>query len=240
VNGAYPGADTQRPGAFREANGGTLFLDEIGELSLDLQPKILRALERRHVKRVGEATYEPVDVRIVAATHRDLKGEVNHGRFRADLYYRLAVLEIRLPPLRERLEDIPPLVERLVASMGLAPDHGFAETLKEKSFLADLGRHAWPGNVRELRNFLERCVALQEKAELTQLAGPDGNSGAETLAVDPAVPLRVARERFVANFERQYLEALLERHGGNVSQAARGAGVNRAHMYRLLTRHELK
>jgi two-component system, NtrC family, response regulator GlrR len=238
VKGAFTGAVGDRPGAFRAAHGGTLFLDEVGELSLELQPKLLRALERRHVKRVGESRYDDVDVRVVAATHRDLKSEVNHGRFRADLYYRLAVLEIRLPPLRERLDDLPVLVERLVAAMGLAADHPFLPTLQDPSFVADLRRHAWPGNVRELRNFLERCVALQERAELTSL-GPDADeTGAP--AIDPDVPLRKAREDWIAAFERRYLEALLARHAGNVSQAARAAGVNRGHFYRLLSRHELK
>jgi DNA-binding NtrC family response regulator len=146
-------------------------------------------------------------------------------------------VEIRLPPLRERLGDLPELVDHLMGLMGVGDDHPFAGTLRDPAFLRDLGRHAWPGNVRELRNFLERCVALRERAEPAALG--DGGSSSDP-AVDPSVPLRQARDRWVAHFERRYLESLLEAHDGNVSSAARAAGVNRGHLYRLLSRHELK
>jgi two-component system, NtrC family, response regulator GlrR len=238
VRGAFTGASSDRPGAFRAAHGGTLFLDEIGELDLELQPKLLRALERRHVKKVGASAYEPVDVRIVAATHRDLKAEVNRQRFRSDLYYRLAVVEIRLPPLRERLEDIPLLVDHLLESMGVAGQHPFAENLRDKSFLRSLAGHSWPGNVRELRNFLERCLALRERAEPAGAAITQQEGG--EAAIDVSLPLRQAREQWIAGFEQRYLQALLDRHGGNVSDAARAAGVNRGHLYRLLSRYGLK
>jgi two-component system, NtrC family, response regulator GlrR len=238
VKGAFTGASSDRPGAFRAAHKGTLFLDEIGELELDLQPKLLRVLERRHVKKVGATSYEPVDVRIVAATHRDLRAEVNHGRFRADLYYRLAVVEIRLPPLRERIEDLPLLVEHLLESMGVAAGHPFADSLRDRTFTKSLSMHSWPGNVRELRNYLERCLALREHAELSGAAALPDHSAEP--AIDASVPLRHARDQWIARFEKRYLETLLERHVGNVSEAARAAGVNRGHLYRLLSRYGLK
>src|SRR5262249_26549255 len=157
--GAFTGASAAREGAFEAAHGGTILLDEIGELGLSLQPKLLRVLERREVKRVGGNRYRPVDVRVIAATNRSLRAEVNEKRFRSDLYYRPAALEIRLPPLRERAEDLPLLVETLLVRLGASelPD---AAWLRTPEHLADLARHAWPGNVRELRNYLERCVAL--------------------------------------------------------------------------------
>src|SRR5262249_13396330 len=148
-----------RVGAFEAAAGGTLFLDEVGELDLDLQPKLLRALERREIKRLGETNYVSVDARVIAATNRHLAASVNAGQFRPDLYYRLAVLEIRLPPLRERLDDLPILVENILETLG-ASQAQEAESLRSAEFQTELRRHAWPGNVRELRNYVERCLAL--------------------------------------------------------------------------------
>src|SRR5262249_37124515 len=150
--GAFTGAVAAREGAFEAAAGGTLFLDEIGELSLELQPKLLRAIERREIKRVGRTRYTSVDVRLVAATHRDLRAMVNAEAFRSDLYYRLAVVAVRLPPLRERSEDLPQLVEHLLG--GLAASAQARSGLTSPASLRELARHAWPGNVRELRNWL--------------------------------------------------------------------------------------
>jgi two-component system, NtrC family, response regulator GlrR len=233
--GAFTGAVQSRQGAFEAAGGGTIFLDEIGELSPDLQPKLLRALERREVKRVGSNAYFGVDVRVVAATNRNLRAEVNARKFRSDLYYRLAVLDIRLPPLRERHEDIPALVEHILDSLGSA-DKPEARLLRTPEFYAELSRHPWPGNVRELRNYVERCLALREQTPIVA-----GDRAAEpSLNIDVGQPLKVAREAWTRTFERRYLEEILGRHNGNVTAAARGAGVDRIYFYRLLWRHGLR
>ncbi len=233
ARGAFTGADTERAGIFEAAAGGTVLLDEIGELPLELQPKLLRVLEAREVRRLGESGYRPVNVRVIAATHRDLRGAVNDQRFRADLYYRLAVVEIRMPALRERTDDLPLLVDTIVAQLH-ADDHPLVATLRTPSFHEALAAHAWPGNVRELRNYLERCLAL--RAPVPPSAG--------ATVVDPAPsaaePLEQARERWVRVFEHAYLTDLLGKHDGNVTAAARAAGVDRAHLYRLLWRNGLR
>jgi len=232
--GAFTGATTSRVGACEQAHGGTLFLDEVGELSLELQPKLLRVLEGRTVQRVGGTRRMTVDVRIIAATNRDLKQAVNQRRFRADLYYRLAVLEVRLPPLRERLEDLPLLVEHFATSLRLEAS-GRGDALRSAEFLAELEQHSWPGNVRELRNYVERYAALG------QLPGLEEDVGREVqVPLNAAQPLRVAREQWVQALEREYLEQLLKLHGNNVSAAARHAGVDRVYVHRLLARHGLR
>ena len=233
--GAFTGADRAREGAFEAASGGTLFLDEIGDLEPDLQPKLLRVLERREIQRVGSNQRTPVDVRLIAATNRDLRAEVNARRFRADLYYRLAVLEMTLPPLRERLGDLRLLVPELLEKMDAA-HHPAAASLHAAGFLARLGDHVWPGNVRELRNYLERCLALDEPVPLPSVTAASETPG----SIDLTQTLRVARERCVRTFERQYLEALLGLHGNNVTAAARAAGVDRIHFHRLLSRAGLR
>ncbi len=233
--GAFTGAASERAGAFEAASGGTIFLDEIGELALDLQPKLLRALERREVKRLGSNHYRPIDVRVVAATHRDLRAEVNAKTFRADLYYRLAVVELRLPPLRERLDDLPLIAGHLLASASPAR----RAELTAPGFLAHLAAHRWPGNVRELRNYLDRCLALGVELAVPPASGPDAPD-APPSAVDASQPLRAAREEATRRFERAYLEDLLRRHGDNLAAAARAAAVDRAYLYRLLWKHGLK
>ncbi len=227
--GAFTGATQSRIGAFEAASGGTLFLDEIGELSLDLQPKLLRAIERREIKRVGTNAYLPVDVRLLAATNRDLRDEVNGRRFRSDLYYRLAVLEIRLPPLRERTEDLLPLRDQILADLGLF-DVPELQPLIRSLPLQVLSRHSWPGNVRELRNYLERCLVLRSAVGLPE--SPEG----QRAAGEAILPLRAARDRW----QREYLHDLLTRTGDNVAAAARTAGVDRIHLYRLLRKHGLR
>ena len=230
--GAFTGAVAARAGAFELAAGGTIFLDELGELGGDLQPKLLRALDTRMVKRVGGDEWRSADVRVIVATNRDLPAEVEAGRFRSDLYYRIAVLEIRLPPLRERLEDLPILVDDILTRLGVT-DREEAALLRTPQARVDMACHAWPGNVRELRNYVERCVALGELTPLG-IAGDTAEVGME---------LRAARRywaRFGARLERQYLEDLLADHDGNISAAARSAGVDRKHMYRLLWRHGLR
>jgi two-component system response regulator GlrR len=235
--GAFTGATSERRGAFEAAEGGSIFLDEIGELGLELQPKLLRALEQRQVKRVGANTYRPVDVRVIAATNRNLQAEVNARRFRSDLYFRLAVIEVRLPPLRERPEDIPVLVESVLSGLGKT-DQPEAAGLRTKQTRDELALRPWPGNVRELRNYVERFLALGGM----QSASPVVEELARDLSdVDLThEDLKTARERWVRTFEREYLVRLLEANDGNASAAARSAGVDRKYLYRLLWRHGLR
>jgi two-component system response regulator GlrR len=229
--GAFTGADRVRTGAFESADGGTVLLDEIGELALDLQPKLLRVLERKEIRRIGSNERIPVDVRVLAATNQDLRIEVNARRFRPDLYYRLAVLEVHLPPLRERKDDLADLVDALLARMN-GTAHPFASLVRSESFIAELAEHAWPGNVRELRNYIERCLTLEGKAPLVAATG-------DKPAIDMGETLRSARARWIAELERRYLQEVLARHGRNVMAGARAAGVQRAYFYRLLARYGL-
>jgi transcriptional regulator with PAS, ATPase and Fis domain len=223
--GAFTGADRDRIGAFERARGGTVFLDEIGDLDLDLQPHLLRVLESRTVQRVGGTARIPVDVRVIAATHRDLRADVNARRFRSDLYYRLAVLEVTLPPLRERIDDIPLLVAAIVEDLEDPPD-----AVRDPAWVAALLKHPWPGNVRELRNHVERARNF----------GRHGGGGGGGSEIDVSMPLKEARNRWVQLFESRYLAELLHAHGGNVSAAARAAGIDRVHFYRLLGRAGLR
>jgi transcriptional regulator with PAS, ATPase and Fis domain len=235
--GAYTGAERSRPGVVQEAAGGTLFLDEVGELPLELQPRLLRLLEQREVRPVGASRPVPVDVRVVAATHRPLGAQVRAGAFRQDLYYRLAVLEVHVPPLRERPEDVPLLAERILA--GLSPPRTL-EDLPPHA-LDMLRAHAWPGNVRELRNAVLRLAlfpaltSLAPGAELhaaSAYGGAPEGGGARPAA--PALPLREAREAVVREFERRYVREQLAAAGGNVSAAARRMGISRQLLHRML------
>jgi len=232
--GAFTGANQKRLGVFEEAEGGTVFLDEVGELPLELQPKLLRVLEAREVRRLGANRHLPVDVRVVAATNRDLRAEVNVGRFRPDLYFRLAVLTVRLPALRERPADIPLIAKQLLGRLRL--DEETRRALTEPAFLARLQLSPWPGNVRELRNHLERCAALQEALQPT----PEDPSPQHPDVLDVSIPFSEARRRLLASFEQGYVRALLERHGGNVSRAAETAGVDRAHLHRIMRRQKMR
>jgi len=233
--GAFTGADRARAGAFEEADGGTLFLDEIGELPLQLQPKLLRVLEAREVRRIGSAQPRKVNVRVIAATNRDLREEVNRGSFRQDLYFRLEVMRLRVPPLRERPDDIPVLVEhfRTLAKPGDAAPPFSEETLR--SFVA----HPWPGNVRELRNAVERLTVLDDVPFATHGA-PDSADGGDAEPVDIRVPFKDAKNALTDHFERRYLTAMLEATGGNISEAARRAGIDRVYLLRLMGRYGLR
>jgi two-component system response regulator GlrR len=224
--GSFTGATLRRIGAFEEADGGTIFLDEIGELPLELQPKLLRVLERREIRRVGSNITSRVDVRVIAATHRDLRAAVNQREFRADLYFRLSVVRITLPPLRERPDDIPLLAGHLLKRMGAKPE--VAAALQEPGFIAGLLRASWPGNVRELRNYLERCVTLREPLPLDEPQQPGA-----------AATFTEARQRAIDEFERRYLHEAMARSQGKVALAAQQAGVGRAYLYRLLNKHRL-
>jgi two-component system response regulator GlrR len=237
--GAFTGAVASRKGAFQGAHGGTILLDEIGELGLELQPKLLRVLERREVKPVGGNRYIPVDVRVLAATNRNLREEVTARRFRSDLYYRLAVLRIRVPPLRERKDDLPLLLEHFLNS--LAPGRvSEARALRTEEFMVELRRHAWPGNIRELRNYIERCLATRAQPSPSELEVVASEPGAETAGVDISQPLKLVREAWVSNLERRYLAEILRHHDDNITVAARAAGVDRIHFYRLLWKHGLR
>jgi two-component system, NtrC family, response regulator GlrR len=235
--GAFTGAVSSRQGVFEAAQGGTVFLDEIGELTLDLQPKLLRVLERREVRRIGTNPHVPVNVRIVAATNRSLHELVAAGKFRSDLFYRLAVVQIRLPPLRERHGDLPVLVEQIIANME-SIDRDILVMLRSSDFLEKLGRHNWPGNIRELRNYLERCTALRDFSPPQSRS--DGQLASPENAAEIGRPLREAREGWVNTFEKRYLEELLRVNDNRVSVAARVAGVDRIYFYRLLWKHGLR
>ena len=235
--GSFTGAVSSRQGVFEAAAGGSVFLDEIGELAIDLQPKLLRVLERREVRRIGTNQHVPVDVRLIAATNRGLRSEVAARKFRSDLYYRLAVVEVKLPPLRERAGDLPALVDYILKGLGPL-DEEIAHALLAPEFLVKLGEHDWPGNIRELRNFIERCVALGDVRAPTSNRVP-AQASPEEAALSQR-PLREAREEWTNTFERRYLEELLATHDNRVSAAARAAGVDRIYFYRLLWKHGLR
>ncbi|MBL8952669.1 MAG: sigma 54-dependent Fis family transcriptional regulator [Myxococcaceae bacterium] len=223
VKGSFTGATSDRPGLVLQAHGGVLFIDEVAELPLELQTRLLRLLETRQVRRLGDPLERTLDVRIVAATHRSLPDEVKKGRFREDLYYRLAVVEVVVPPLRERREDVALLAEHFVKQRG----QSFVLT---PSLLARLQEYAWPGNVRELRNLVERALAGAEPGELLPVKA----------SAPTAKTFKEAKERVLDAFTREYLGALFARHGGNISAVAREAGLNRNHVAELAERLGLR
>jgi two-component system response regulator GlrR len=248
-------AEGEREGAFERAEGGTLFLDELGDLPLGLQPKLLRALGEGEIRRVGGAGAKQVNVRIIASTNRDLRRHVNSGQFRADLFYRLAVIQIRMPPLRERLEDMTLLVRSLLKD--IAEDRSLEIHIEpDTQLIESLSRHSWPGNVRELRNYLEQLVILRTAPDLgvegepkARALGTDGaalapgatpNVGAEAFEALQRLPLRMAKAELLERFERHYVTQLLQATGGNVAEAARRASVDRVTLFRTIRRYGLK
>ena len=239
--GAFTGAVASRQGAFELADGGTLFLDEIGELPLDVQPKLLRVLETREFRRVGGNKPLKTDVRVIAATKRDLEREVRAGKFREDLYFRLAVVPITVPPLRTRREDIPVLARSVLA----AASQGQEPLPITDDALSALSAHDWPGNVRELRNVLERAIFMARatgKGELGSIALGGGGALATESAYhfDAGQSYRDTRARYENEFERRYVKWLLSRHGGNVSAAARDARMDRKHLSDLAKKHGIR
>jgi two-component system, NtrC family, response regulator GlrR len=237
--GAFTGATGRRLGAFEAAQGGTVFLDEVGEMPLDLQPKLLRVLEHRQVRRIGRNDFTEVDVRVIAATNRDLRGEVTGRRFRSDLYYRLAVLEVEMPALRDRREDILLIATRLLERRG-AHDRSI-EILRSDEVREKLKHDPWPGNVRELRNYLDRLLARSHgDRKLVSCEAPRTVDASSLGPIDASVPFKAERARWTRSFETRYLSALLLAHGGNVTTAARAAGLDRTYFYRLLWRHGLR
>jgi DNA-binding NtrC family response regulator len=225
--GAFTGADSRRVGRFEAADGGTIFLDEIGDMPTETQAKVLRVLQEREFERVGGTKPIQVDVRVVAATHRDLEREVEKGTFRDDLYYRLRVVEIDLPALRERRGDTPLLVERFLGQV--AERLGRERKRMSEAALAALVRHAWPGNVRELRNVVEQAAVLSsgEVIEVDDLRLEPKELEGSPSAVDLAASFRDAKQSAVESFERAYLLQALRTHGGNISRTAEAIGMVR-------------
>ena len=258
--GSFTGAFSTRHGVFEMAHGGTVFLDELGELQLDLQPKLLRVIEQRELKRVGGGKPIKVDVRIVAATNRDLEAEVKAGRFREDLFYRLTVVRLLLPPLRERREDIELLARHFLAQgrfnrdrLGGQKVNDFAPGISDR-----LDDYDWPGNVRELHNVIERAVSFAEgdRVELEDLpnhiAYPRRGDGAAlrektnpNVALPDAPrtnikgPFKEAKEQWVSSFEADYIARLLEKNSGNISHAAREADIDRKYFRKLMKKYDI-
>jgi transcriptional regulator with GAF, ATPase, and Fis domain len=262
AKGAFTGAATARAGAFESADRGTVFLDEVGELPLTVQAKLLRVIESRSVRRLGETDYRSVDIRFIAATHRDLRMMVNAGAFREDLYFRLAVLPLTVPPLRDRAEDVPLLVEHFQSLTASAP--------LGDELLQELSTRPWLGNVRELRNFVERArtLGLRDAMALVTdrpvstlppanpsplpppsavptLAGnrtatsPESPESSEPPNIDVALLFKDVRERWLDYLEREYIRRLLAHHGRNVAAAAQAAGLDRTYVYKLIRKHDL-
>ncbi len=250
--GAFTGATGNYQGAFERAHGGTVFLDEIGELPLNMQPKLLRVLEAKEVRRVGGTKVIDVDIRVVAATNRDLGVEVNRGRFREDLYYRLAVARVHVPPLRDRREDLPLLIDHILASTP-----GGEEAVIAQETIDLMMKHDWPGNVRELRNVIERAVLLAEEPvdasalrrapppqpsrnELSTTGTPSQTASQEGAAmvvpIDVSIPFKLAKAGLIGEFERRFIARLLAQHDGNISAAARAAGIDRMSIHKMLHR----
>ncbi len=242
IKGSFTGASVDKPGLIKSADGGTLFLDEIGELSLELQPQLLRVLEKREIRHVGDTRPQSVDIRVIAATHRNLLDMVKEGTFREDLYYRLAVVRAILPPLRDRGSDIALLAnqfaDEFTSSYSLSP-----------SLIEALANHSWDGNVRELRNVVERALSLRDSSGAadpekilgtalrspSQVASPSGSAAADQDVL--GLPFKEAKGQLVEAFERDYLEQLLEKHKGNISQAASEAGIDRNYIHRLVKKY---
>jgi DNA-binding NtrC family response regulator len=245
--GAFTGAVRTKPGLMEVADHGTLFLDEIAELPVGLQVKLLRALQERQVRRVGGTALVDVDVRLVSATNRDLRDATVKGQFREELYYRVNVIAIQLPPLRERAGDVRLLARAFLTRYGQDRIRGIADDA-----MAALERYRWPGNVRELQNVVERACALADGDTVTRRDLPDhvlGVGAAMPLASGPAtaspetgtdLPLKDAKDRWMAVLEASYLREILERHDGNISAAAKAAGIDRKTFHRLINKHQLK
>jgi two-component system response regulator AtoC len=245
ARGAFTGAAAAKPGLFQEAEGGTIFLDEVGELPLPAQVKLNRVLQEKEIRRVGETQAIPVDVRVVTATHRDLREELRAGRFREDLFYRLNVFAVTLPPLRERPDDVPLLAAHFLEKHANAlrrPLRGFSPDA-----LARLAAHRWPGNVRELENVVERAVAVAggEVVDVVDLppeiaVAPGAPAPPAPDAALAALPYKDAVAGARDRVTREYLVALLAEFGGNVTRAAERAGVERESLHRLLRKHGLR
>jgi DNA-binding NtrC family response regulator len=236
--GSFTGATERRKGALAEADGGTLFLDELGELPPELQPKLLRALSEKQVKRVGGSTFEPIEVRVLAATRKDLGSEMNAGRFRSDLFFRIAQVRVELPPLRERLSDLPLLVEDVCQRVG-RPQHAATVLAWIEQRMAS---HDWPGNVRELVNVASVAATLADEPgaidDVLMLARDEAAVDGVGGGGDGTAFSRAKRVAITA-FEREYFMALAKRCKGNVSEMARQSGMERHHVRAYLRKHRI-
>jgi Nif-specific regulatory protein len=246
--GAFTGAVNRRPGRFELADGGTLFLDEIGELPMEVQVKLLRVLQEREFERVGGSETLKVDVRVVSATHRDLEGLIAEGKFREDLYYRLNVFPITLPPLRDRLEDLPRLVEHFVGKFNRVTGksvRGF-----DPSAIGALTSYSWPGNVRELENVVERAIIVARGSDVTAsdldfgkravaVAAAGGSAVPQVAPSAPGSGPKPLQARLQEQ-ERNEIVAAIERNAGNIAGAARALGINRSTLYYRLRKHGLE
>lgn len=244
AKGAFTGASATHLGAVEVADEGTIFLDEIGELPLEMQPKLLRALESRTYRRVGETQYRPIRARFLTATHRDLAAMVNEGTFREDLFFRLNVLPVSIPPLRDRREDIPLIVEALLASRQAPPLDVSMEEIMARP---------WPGNVRELRSFVERAITLgtsealamadassssrSSSSSMTSSSSSSGSGGFPP--IDVTIPFKDVRDSWLEHLEKNYVKGALDRQGGNITAVAESAGLARSYVHRLIRKHGL-
>lgn len=242
VKGSFTGAAADRMGAFESADGGTVFLDEIVDLSADLQPKLLRVLEKKEIRRVGSNKVRPIDVRVISAANRRLENGVNTGKFREDLYYRLSVVHIDIAPLRTRKEDLPLLTRKFLKE--LHGEDAISQVVDFDKTMEAFGNHDWPGNVRELRNLLEiaflsgqRPVNLGAFLYLGRAKAEEADARG---SVEDNRPFKIAKGDLIRGFEKEYVERLLDRNEWNVSKAAREAGIERAYLQRLIRRHDLK
>ncbi len=236
--GAFTGALQVKRGLLEAANGGTLFFDEIGEMNAELQAKLLRVLQERAFRRLGSEKLITVDIRVVCCTNRDLEAEARQGRFRQDLLYRLNVVTIELPPLKERAGDVAILAHHFIQKFCQAANKPHVQISPDA--LQALERHDWPGNVRELRNVVERAVVLCEDHAIRPRDLPASFRDPDTSAPPSAFGYKAAREQWVDAQGKQYLSALLRRHNGNVSAAAREAQISRKSLYELMRRFELE
>lgn len=228
--GAFSGAFDARAGAFESADGGTLLLDEVGELPLELQPMLLRAIELGEVRALGDDDTKRVRVRVIAATNRELEEEVGAGRFRQDLFYRLAVVRLRVPPLRERPEDIAPLAQHFAAESGID---------LPQPIIDEMSRRSWRGNARELKNAIVSYAALGDLPSRPSSRSPELEQSIATL-IDLSRPFAEQKDALTEAFAKRYLVALLEHTGGNQSEAARIAGLNRNYLGRMIAKYGLR
>jgi transcriptional regulator with PAS, ATPase and Fis domain len=245
VKGSFTGANSDRQGAFELADGGTVFLDEIGDLLPDLQPKLLRVLEKREIRRVGSNDLRKIDVRIISATNRNLANEVNENRFREDLYYRLSVVHLELPPLRRRKDDIPLIVKKFLTT--LHGDDALSQVADLDVTMDVLKRHEWPGNVRELRNLVElafysekRPVDLSSFLSFGSLRAGRKPNDEPDMSFTTDRPFKDAKNDLIEEFEKAYLNDLLARNRQNISQSAREAGIERAYLQRLIRKYGMR
>jgi DNA-binding NtrC family response regulator len=238
--GAFTGADKQRIGRFEQADGGTLFLDEIGDMSPSTQAKILRVLQEHEFERLGGTRTLRVDVRLIAATNRDLVKEIQAGNFREDLYFRLSVISIQLPPLRQRREDIPHILRTALADPDLVGKVGRKRFTPES--LAVMSNYSWPGNIRELLNVVSHVITFSEGEEIDVHHLPPrllGTQKEAPLSFNEHLSFKDAKEQLLENFEREYIGQLLKRCEGNISRAARESGLHRKSIERLVKKYQL-